>query len=303
MIVPTFRPLLAVMAALAVLALTACSTPESDDGTAPSESSSPSATTPSTSASPSETLELIMPVVGTCRAEEDRGHPMTEQSTVACTAPHKYETAFVGTFDDAEGTGDRDDAALLAQALQTCVRELPSYVGSVDWQATDIWPYAYLPAPDEWRAGARWFRCEIGRYTGQQNYTTLVEHSAPLEHALADGIGSYKRCALELTEDLRFVDCAEPHHREAMSPVYDLSETGAEYPSEETFHLIANEFCSPVLVEYVGASRGDLGWWANWPREDEWETGFRSLVCSVDSETPLTGSVQGLGDGALPVAP
>ena len=113
----------------------------------------------------------------------------------------------------------------------------------------------------------------------------MIEHTSPLENALADGgVAAYKRCALELTEDLRFVDCAEPHHREAMPPVYDLTEVASEYPSEETFSDIAGEFCTPVLLDYIGGDwRDDILWWANWPSEEDWNMwGRRELICSVD---------------------
>ena len=267
--------------------------------TAPAE-----VTTPAPGPTATSTVELVDPVVDTCRSKLDTEYPMTAQSTIGCDQPHLFETAYVGRFGpDATGP-DRIEKALYDESLPVCIDRMGSYLGSADWRASSFWPYVYLPAISEWTAGARWFRCEVGRYTGEDSATYVISVTGSVRNVLADGgLGRYRRCLEQIGEDLRVVECAEPHHREVMDPIVDLGGVVPEHIGDDGFHALAGDICSVVLFEYLGTSRDDVSWWGNWPSEEEWdEHGDRTMRCSAVTAEAVTGSVKGIGDGPLAIA-
>lgn len=54
--------------------------------------------------------------------------------------------------------------------------------------------------------------------------------------------------------------------------------------------------------DFLGSGRIDIGWTATWPSEQGWSPdGPNTLVCWAWAPAPVSGSIQGIGDAALPV--
>lgn len=92
------------------------------------------------------------------------------------------------------------------------------------------------------------------------------------------------------------VSCEEPHEAEVFGLATHPAEPGAPYPGSEALVAFAGEAClGQVFTDYVGVSRdkSQLKHFELVPKQSAWDDGRRQLVCAVDADTPLTGSVRG----------
>jgi hypothetical protein len=97
---------------------------------------------------------------------------------------------------------------------------------------------------------------------------------------------------------LRRVPCTGPHDAEVFGVLTHPAEIGAPYPGSDGLIAFAGEAClGQVFTEYVGVPRdaSQLKHFEIVPRQSAWDDGHRELVCAVDADGPLTGSVRGSG--------
>jgi len=102
-------------------------------------------------------------------------------------------------------------------------------------------------------------------------------------------------------DDIRAVPrlpCEEPHQAEVFGVVSHPAEPAAPYPGSDALVAFAGEAClGQVFTDYVGVTRdkSQLKHFELVPKQSAWDDGRRQLVCGVDADAPLTGSVRGSG--------
>lgn len=222
---------------------------------------------------------------------------------VACTDSHNAETFHVGELPPEvsapPGFGDRDYWA----AYDTCETRSKAFL-SGDWFTARLYLTVFMPTPQQWEVGARWYACQLMQ-TKNVVFATAVPRTASLRNALAEPSALTHRCTnvLGLTEkrwlDMQPVDCAEPHDAEfagafkvpgITAPVGDKR--------EQTF-----DQCWNVVAGYLGGTVdgmrvGYIPWGMN---ETDWLRGDRWVRCFAwSSPTKMRGSVKGLGDRTPP---
>ncbi len=196
------------------------------------------------------------PVVGTCyRLDEGQeNQPLDPPDPVSCGGAHDAETAVVGDTglgpdDERPSEDDLDGDTALARAFaELC--SLDDVIAHLGGETPED-PYAFytvfLPAEDQWEAGARWMRCDV--FYG---YTS----PEPAPGVMAGGLtgpdaAAYRVCFTGAATDHRVVPCSEPHEAEpAGFSLADLPDD-APYPDEPTRQALAAS-CVGAVEEYVG---------------------------------------------------
>ena len=90
--------------------------------------------------------------------------------------------------------------------------------------------------------------------------------------------------------------CEEPHDAEVFGVISHPAEPDAPYPGSDALVAYAGEQClGEVFTLYVGVPRdkSQLKHFEIVPQQSAWEDGRRQLVCAVDGDAPLLGSVRG----------
>ncbi|MFD6447104.1 septum formation family protein [Promicromonospora sp. NPDC060204] len=73
-----------------------------------------------------------------------------------------------------------------------------------------------------------------------------------------------------------------------------LAENGAT-PTQQALWDAADAYCYPEFTKYVGLrwAKSELLYWPIAPSEESWAEGDRRILCVVESEQPVTGSLEG----------
>lgn len=66
-------------------------------------------------------------------------------------------------------------------------------------------------------------------------------------------------------------------------------------PTQQALWDAADAYCYPQFAEFVGLrwARSELLYWPIAPSEESWADGDRRILCVVESESPVTGTLQG----------
>ena len=97
---------------------------------------------------------------------------------------------------------------------------------------------------------------------------------------------------------LERLPCEEPHDAEVFAIIVHPAEPGTAYPGSDALVAVAGEAClGQIFTDYVGVSRdkSQLKHFEIVPQQSAWDDGRRQLVCAVDADAPLTGSIRGSG--------
>lgn len=92
--------------------------------------------------------------------------------------------------------------------------------------------------------------------------------------------------------------CTDPHEAEVFAVLSHPAEGAAPYPGSDALVAFAGEAClGQIFTDYVGAprDRSQLRHFEIVPRQSAWDDGRRQLVCAVDADGPLVGSIRGSG--------
>ena len=93
------------------------------------------------------------------------------------------------------------------------------------------------------------------------------------------------------------VPCTTAHGGEiyAETTAEDSLAKNGEAPTQQALWDAADAFCYPEFTKYVGLqwARSELLYWPIAPSEESWAEGDRRILCVVESEQPVTGSLEG----------
>jgi len=210
------------------------------------------------------------PKVGACYAYTFKQSAAASSPTkpVSCKGRHTAVTFFVGKVT---GTPARSKsptaAAVVAQEERGCQLRWVSLMGAKVIMTRAQFAF-YTPTPAQWKAGARWFRCDGVLRTGDAyvsipaNFLTFARTSA--------GVAAYLRC---VNVAQAIVTCRGTHALIAKTYVV-LGSATARYPGDAATLNRAMTLCAKALptltVEYV-----------NYPLATGWAAGARTAPCYV----------------------
>ncbi len=100
----------------------------------------------------------------------------------------------------------------------------------------------------------------------------------------------------DVVEEVRVVDCDEPHDQEVIALVQYPAGPGEEFPGSEEIGAFADDECTSQFEQYVGVpyAESELLGFALMPTAETWPVGDREIVCAVYLEDEqLDGSVAG----------
>ena len=283
-----------VVCAVTLSALTACSSPpEGVDGDLTNGWSIPPAPT------------QFRPLTGRCFDSIAAMSPMSGYAPFDCAERHLAETFYVGDLTGPAAAADTAETTALPAAGQACSRQAAGFTGG-DWRTGQITVRPVLPGPVAWKAGARWFRCDIAQIDigGQRT----VGRTGTLKGALAGAAKLKLRCFNPKVQgnrvrDMKAVDCAGAHHAEFV---------GLWAPPDATQALLDDEAksangCRSTIAGYTGIpDDGDVQYRAGWigfsPTAGDWNVGVRDVQCFLWIEdVAMKGSYRGVGTAKLPI--
>lgn len=212
---------------------------------------------------------------------------------VDCAQPHEIEVyrfdPLPADFPPAYPTA----ATLLPQFEPRCRVDLLSYLGSQDADASRLRELLYWPARQDWNSGQRWVLCAVVEIGPDDR---PVRRTGRLGGALRDGLGQFQACSADRPSEgtLRVVPCAEPHHGEAVPGVLVLGAASDPPITAERANTVAEPHCRRVIDAFLG-DEGDLpevrySW--RYPLATSWPNGYTSVVCYVETDIPITGSLR-----------
>ena len=257
--------------------------------------------------------KVSVPVAGGCYSSRSSGFATGDETTTPCTGTHEIEVAYVGTFTG--GDADRSSAPAkgspaIAATFGECRKAATDYLGD-DYDMGPMALSVTVPVDAAWKGGARWYRCDIDRYT-DAGFEIVASGSAK------DGLRGARplaiTCLLVSDSDKdhfqwdQFVPCTQPHNAE-LAGLYTAP--NVPWPTDDKARTdMGGKGCEGVVAKFLGLSSGRdtntvLGWgWENFV-QDRWELGDRTIRCLVmgfkkDSVNGVrfTGSVKGFGTRA-----
>jgi hypothetical protein len=255
--------------------------------------------------------KVAVPVVGVCYPDRITDTWIGDFTTVPCTDTHQTETVFVGSYPTGGTAPPTEGGQDQANAYGQCQKGATAYLGG-DYHTGSLELLLLQPSSAAWTGGARWFRCDIVRFSDA--HLDTIDRSAgsvkgglsgsrPLavtcKTATEDGKGSIS--SEELT------DCAKPHNAE-LAGLF----TPPNLPwqdSETARDDIGSKGCEAVVAKYLGFTGTEvdnqyLGWEYSDFSQHQWSIGDRTIQCfalGFKGDSPngarFVGSVKGIKGG------
>jgi Septum formation len=225
-------------------------------------------------------------------------------TAVACTRSHTLYTYHVGRIsgEPANSWAAPGDAGSLTPEIQAkagTACTLSTLLPHAKWNQQLIMSYFFVPTEAQWKAGARWIRCDVGvpatgttldnesftalptkissfvgavssdplRFEFCINSTTPVSESGPLDNPDATLANCKDNPQWKLTVHGRFPDAA-----------------GAPFPDDATSNAASSKLCLP------GVTGDNEVWIAYLPTKATWASGDREIDCWVGQKSADSGS-------------
>jgi hypothetical protein len=230
---------------------------------------------------PGPTDDGEAPVLGACRllTPDDVEEPSNTTAPVDCTEPHTAETYAVGQLPDTFDDADYGDEELGAWAYKTCSKAFMDFLGadeSLVMRTVVSWAW-FRPSEDAWKAGARWYRCDVvGGGEQSKEYVDLPTTAKGL--LLGKPKDRWMVCADGPTVSGSVkVPCTETHQWRAVTTI-SLDNLGKDYPGDRLVEVTTRDFCSKSVGAWLNYPV-DYQFGFTWFHEAEWEAGNRRSVC------------------------
>ena len=257
--------------------------------------------------------KITVPVVGLCYVTHYVGTGSGDVGVAPCaTETHYVETAFVGAFTGADAQRSEPPAygsPALPGIYPQCQKGADDYLGG-DWHTAYVEVGIVVPDKEAWRGGARWFRCDLTRFSNLEE-VAVVDHGV-LKGDLAGprtaAIGCVTTIVDKSTNNVissTAVDCATPHAAEFAGT---FTAANVPFPADKAGRdKMLKDGCTPVVAGFLGYQsvsqwgNQSVGWWAVGWDEDRWNLGDRTTQCFAYAYTKsgkFVGSVKGIKDQA-----
>lgn len=221
------------------------------------------------------------PDVGSCRVLEpkDIGQPSNDSDAVSCKDTHNAETFRVGAFRGKLASASYDSPELGAAVYKDCNKQYMKFTGADDSLALrTILSWAWFrPSEDGWKAGSRWYRCDV--VGGTETSTELVELPKSAKGVLL-GIPSDKWMACvngpSVTDAVR-VPCVDKHTWRAVTTIV-VGQPKDKYPGNRLVEVQTRDYCSDSVGAWLNYPI-DYKYAYTWFHKGEWLAGNRRSIC------------------------
>ena len=245
------------------------------------------------------TATPFKPGAGGCFDKMEPTAPLKEYAPFDCKERHVSEAFHVGDVP-----GD-NAAAALKTAGKECSKQADAFTGG-EWRSGSLRLQPVLPSTEGWKAGARWFRCDLAQV--EPGTDRVVSRGGTLRGALTGAAPVALKCfnpSVRGTDvrEMAAVACDKDHHAEFtglwQAPNIDLD----ELDSDE--RMAAG--CRASIAGYTGVPDDNnmqfrVGWLAFAPSRGEWAAGIRSVQCFLWlADDAMTASYRGAGTAKLPI--
>jgi Septum formation len=241
------------------------------------------------------------PTVGECwnasTAQASAWSDWKGDSAANCSATHTLYTYGVGEVkgvsSDSWGTSSSPttlSATVATKASDSCTASYKKLLPSLNWKQQLISTYFFVPSQTQWKAGARWVRCDVGVFSfgttlAQETFAPLPSNIAELTSTVKSDPTRYEICLdsnSPVTHAGPLVDPTAVIADCRQSPVWTLSShgnftepKGAAYPSAAAANAKITEVCSKDVTG------PDEVWAAYAPSASEWAADERTIECWV----------------------
>ena len=224
------------------------------------------------------------PELGACRAlkPEDVTKPSDESDTVDCSEPHTAQTFVVGSFPENVTRGTSYDSPDLgAYIYEECTGRFADFVGgddSIRIRSLVSWAW-FRPTQDQWKDGARWFRCDIvGGTPVATAYAPLPENAKGL---FSRGpVEAWMQCVDGATISAApATPCTQEHTWRAVSIVKLQTKAKEKYPGDAILESRSRNFCSEQINAYLKYEQPEYEFAFSWFGKAEWKADNRRAIC------------------------
>ncbi len=216
-------------------------------------------------------------------------------AVIPCARPHTLYTYHVGAIAGENGTswaapGDANSLNVRVQTKAQDACKLTILLPHLKWNQQLINGYFFVPTEAQWRAGARWVRCDVGVLaTGttldNERFASLPSTIATLVSAVSSEPLRYGLCmnsSTPVTEsgpldnpDATLADCRHnPQWRLSTHGKFPDA-AGAPYPADATSNAVSAKLCQPAASAAGGV------WFAYLPTKSGWASGDRGIDCWI----------------------
>jgi putative regulator of septum formation len=248
--------------------------------------------------------KIKAPAVGDCWANTRGGLTSEQLTQTLCDWSHATETFHVGELSGALATGSAPPARKdLVEPYAACDKAAKDFLGDA-WQLGLLDLVVLPPAVTHWRAGARYFRCDLVELRSESG--AIVPRKETLKGALQGERKIAVGCGTQLLDGKEWSDttpgpCTAPHDMEFVGFV---EATNRPYPTDDKGLDVAfADLCEAKLLGYTGMSSGhfdrepdlEYGYWMM-SSEEEWQGGNRSARCHLMLTKKISRSLKGVGN-------
>lgn len=245
------------------------------------------------------------PIVGQCwNATTTQAFDWTDwrgPAATACTSSHTLYTYEIGTIsgetsDSWAAPGNSTDLSVTVQTKAEGACNIAKLLPHQKWNQQLINDYFFVPTEVQWKAGARWVRCDIGVLaTG----TTLDNESfVALPSTIATFVGEVTsdpkkfgfcmNSSAPVTEsgpldnsDATLADCRD-HPQWALTIHANFPDpAGAAFPDEAASNAASAKVCLPTVTDTATEV-----WIAYLPTKAQWASGSREIDCWLGVKSP-----------------
>ncbi|WP_327010950.1 septum formation family protein [Dactylosporangium sp. NBC_01737] len=224
-----------------------------------------------------------------------------------CEFNHVAETVhvghFTGTLADADRAPSLED---MADAYAACDAELTKFLGG-SWQVGRVRMLVYPPSGNQWKGGARFFRCDVAALRSERGL--LDPRTSTLKDALRAGSDMLLGCGSKVETGGAWTDvdplaCTAPHDVEFVGNVTSVS---AVFPTDAKTRTAAwSTGCLNKIRSYTGMpdsalakAKAAYGFWPLVIGQDEWKAGNHNARCYLSLPKKITRSLKGAGNIAI----
>jgi hypothetical protein len=221
------------------------------------------------------------PDIGACRmlTPDDVARPTNDTEVVSCDQPHTAQTIAVASLPEQFDAAAYDDDKMAAYVYRMCTHEFIDFTGadeSLSMRTILSWAW-FRPSTSAWKAGARWYRCDvIGGGDQIRTYVDLPQTTKGL--LLGRPHDEWMVCAQGATVSGSVkVPCSEKHDWRAVTTIV-LGGQSDPYPGDRAVQSRTRDFCSKSVGAWLDYPVDyDFGY--SWFHQAEWDAGNRRSVC------------------------
>jgi hypothetical protein len=242
------------------------------------------------------------PVMGACHNQFASREATAEGE---CSAPHKYQTVFVGEITGAVAAANKPpitNAAVDKKLWTECDARLSAFLGG-PWHERKLRLMVAFPSTGAWEGGARWYSCEAGLWDITEDWLEAT-WSAGLEHGFDSlellRFGCYHAPA---NAKVRASSCTEAHNTEFAGTFQygDMSYADLTVQRGSGIGNPVDGKCREVVAAFAGAPRVRTGTWV-WDPAQDWDAGDRTMRCFLWlGEVTVAKSLRGAGASGWPI--